>query len=121
MRRYANQKTAPEIASDKELLTQGRSLINIRMLLQEGRRALEEGDPIIYAIEVAGPADQVEALTTQEPVDAVHFPDRNEGSTTQHDSLKPKAFMQEHIKDAPQNMNGYEVYDWIRSRFSGDS
>jgi hypothetical protein len=105
---FLEMNARERVAADESLETQARSLLNIRQQLEDALESARRGDPIVFAIEVEGPAEQLESLRSSQIVRAFQ---RVDGShDAERRSIKPDAYRAEFRDPSIQALSPEGVY-----------
>jgi hypothetical protein len=110
LRRFVETHTEQEVIEDPTLQTQARSLLNLHAQLQAGLVAAENGEPLIYSMEVSGDKAAVEGLSMDGMVKAFQPIMEMGAKAIIHDTPTPPAYQEVYLDPAVQAARADELY-----------
>ncbi len=115
LQHFAEMYTEEEIAADEDLQNQAYSLLNLRSALEVTLNDAEQGEPLIYSVEVDGPSNRIDLLSRDQKVMAFRSATQNdrEGDVPRTEGLNPD--QEQYLDPDVQGMSVQEVYQQIKT------
>jgi hypothetical protein len=116
LRDFIGRYSAGQLEANSSLVTQARSLLNIRVLLQKALDAAGSGAPLAFAVEVKGNPAELGSAAHDSAVKSSQIsgqptgPAAPSGSSSSLNTLKPAALQREVVDGTIANMDAQEVY-----------
>ena len=115
LRRFAERYTEEEVVADDGLQKHARSLLHLRAALEASLGAAQNGDPLIYSVEVNGRPRQMERLRKDKQVKAFRAERRAAGQIVFPRPEKPKTDREGYLDPTVQSMSVRDLYQRIEA------
>lgn len=118
---FLEKHTLQHLENDPELVTRARSYVNIREQLHRGLLDAEQGEPLIYGLEVSGPESQIDDIGSSQLVRVVHVKGDIMQITQSVEDIKPQAYRDHVIFPEVAEMDTEKLYERMQSVVTHDS
>jgi hypothetical protein len=128
LNKFLENHTEAEVAESEELQTQARSLLNIRAQFEGSLSTVQEGRPLVYAVDISGDRTEIQRVRASDKVKSFQEvsaqPVSGDVARSQRDAaarvIKPQAYSAEYRDPMVQTVSASDLYEVLRAAAGSD-